>query len=108
MPPGLQLTAPREMQIDVYVVYYDPPLQSGEVRTRAILSGISQGTEMNLFSGNNPFVEKEFDKELRLFVNRKETLSGSIHRPGQSTPGWILTRTRKISGTNRWSFTGGV
>lgn len=75
MPLELQLIAPGEI---TFVQYEDPALQSGEVRARAIMSGISHGTEMNLFTGNNPFVEKEFDKELRLFVPRKEPLIDSV------------------------------
>lgn len=74
-PIELQLTAPREL---AFVPYDDPPLQSGEVRARAIMSGVSHGTELNLFTGNNPFVEQEFDEELRLFVPRKEPLADSL------------------------------
>ena len=43
------------------------PLAAGEVRARAILSGISHGTEMKLYRGASPFGEKEFDADLRLF-----------------------------------------
>lgn len=75
MPLELQLTAPREL---AFVSYDDPPLQPGEVRARAIASGISHGTEMNLFTGHNPFVEQEFDAQLRLFVPRTEPLSDSV------------------------------
>ena len=75
MPLEIQLTAPREL---AFVSYDDSPLLSGEVRARAIKSGISHGTEMNLYTGNNPFVEREFDPELRLFVPRQEPLSDSI------------------------------
>jgi len=75
MPLELQLTSPRELTL---VSYEDPPLQFSEVRAQAIMSGISHGTEMNLFTGNNPFVEKEFNTELRLFVPMKESQSGSI------------------------------
>jgi 2-desacetyl-2-hydroxyethyl bacteriochlorophyllide A dehydrogenase len=75
MPLELQLTGPHEVAL---ISYDDPPLQSGEVRAQAIMSGISHGTEMNLFTGNNPFREQEFDPELRLFVPRKEPLPGSI------------------------------
>jgi len=74
MPLELQLKTPGQL---TFVPYDDPPLQPGEVRARAIISGISHGTELNLFSGNNPFVDKEFDNKLRLFVPR---------RPGQSGP----------------------
>jgi 2-desacetyl-2-hydroxyethyl bacteriochlorophyllide A dehydrogenase len=75
MPLELQLIAPREVAL---VAYDDPPLQSGEVRAHAIASGISHGTEMNLFTGNNPFVEQEFDPGLRLFVPRQTPLPDSI------------------------------
>jgi len=75
MPLELQLTSPREL---TFVSYEDPPLQFSEVRAQAVMSGISHGTEMNLFTGNNPFVEKEFNTELRLFVPMKESQSGSI------------------------------
>jgi 2-desacetyl-2-hydroxyethyl bacteriochlorophyllide A dehydrogenase len=75
MPLELQLKAPREIAL---VPYDDPPLRPGEVRARAIVSGISHGTEMNLFTGDNPFVEQEFDRELRLFVPRLEAVAGSI------------------------------
>ena len=71
----VQLIAPREL---TFVSYDDPPLQSGEVRGRAIMSGISHGTEMNLFTGNNPFVEQGFEPELRLFVPRQAPLIGSL------------------------------
>jgi 2-desacetyl-2-hydroxyethyl bacteriochlorophyllide A dehydrogenase len=75
MPLELQLIAPRQV---AFVPYDDPPLQAGEVRARAIASGISHGTEMNLFTGNNPFVEQEFDPDLRLFVPRQAPLPDSI------------------------------
>ncbi len=75
MPLELQLTAPREL---AFVAYDDPPLQAGEVRAQAISSGISHGTELNLFSGHNPFADQEFDPELRLFVPRQEALSDSV------------------------------
>ena len=69
MPLELQLTSPREL---TFVSYEDPPVQFSEVRAQAVMSGISHGTEMNLFTGNNPLVEKEFDQKLRLFVPRRE------------------------------------
>ncbi len=75
MPLELQLPAPGEL---AFVSYDDPPLQPGEVRAQAIMSGVSHGTEMNLFTGNNPFVEQEFDHDLRLFVPRQAPLPDSI------------------------------
>src|SRR4051794_16160790 len=42
---------------------------AGEVRARALLSGISHGTELQLWRGSSPFHGRRFDPELRLFVD---------------------------------------
>ena len=39
-----------------------------EVRVRALVSGISHGTELNLYRGSSAFADREFDRELRAFV----------------------------------------
>jgi 2-desacetyl-2-hydroxyethyl bacteriochlorophyllide A dehydrogenase len=75
MPLELQLVAPRKV---VLAPYEEAPLQPGEVCARAVMSGISHGTEMNLYTGNNPFVDQEFDRELRLFVPREEDATDTI------------------------------
>ena len=67
MPRRLEVASPRHVEL---VAYEDAPLQPHQVRARAVLSGISHGTELNLFRGTSPFEEKEFDPELRLFRSR--------------------------------------
>jgi threonine dehydrogenase-like Zn-dependent dehydrogenase len=47
---------------------HERPLEPGEVRLRSVLSGISHGTEMNLYRGTSPFSDHVFDPELRVFV----------------------------------------
>ena len=44
------------------------PLRPGEVRLRARMSGISHGTELNLYRGTSAFADKVFDRGLRAFV----------------------------------------
>jgi 2-desacetyl-2-hydroxyethyl bacteriochlorophyllide A dehydrogenase len=39
-----------------------------EVRVRALVSGISHGTELNLYRGTSAFDDRVFDRELRAFV----------------------------------------
>jgi threonine dehydrogenase-like Zn-dependent dehydrogenase len=39
-----------------------------EVRVRALVSGISHGTELNLYRGSSAFADRLFDRELRAFV----------------------------------------
>ncbi len=65
MPRELQLTAPRTLAL---VPYEDRPLQPNEIRAQALYSGISHGTELNLYRGTSPFHDKRFDPDLRLFV----------------------------------------
>lgn len=65
MPEELLLAGPHEL---VFRTYEQAPLGRGEVRAQGILSGISHGTELNLYRGTSPFDRKRFDPELRLFV----------------------------------------
>lgn len=65
MPREYTLARPRELQFNTYE---DAPLAPDEVRAQAVLSGISHGTELNLFRGTAPFHDKRFDPDLRLFV----------------------------------------
>ena len=59
------LVAPRDLRL---VPVPDRPLQANEVRAEAVVSGISHGTELNLYRGTSPFDRRRFDPELRLFV----------------------------------------
>jgi threonine dehydrogenase-like Zn-dependent dehydrogenase len=45
-----------------------PALEPREVRVRALISGISHGTELNLYRGTSAFADREFDHKLRAFV----------------------------------------
>jgi threonine dehydrogenase-like Zn-dependent dehydrogenase len=47
---------------------HERPLEPGEVRLRSVLSGISHGTETNLYRGTSPFSDHRFDPDLRAFV----------------------------------------
>lgn len=69
MSRELRVIGPRQLEL---VDDNDPPLQPGEVRAQAIVSGISHGTEMNLYRGTSPFHARRFDRDLRLFVEVPE------------------------------------
>jgi len=45
-----------------------PRLRPREIRVRALLSGISHGTELNLYRGTSAFADRVFDRELRALV----------------------------------------
>jgi threonine dehydrogenase-like Zn-dependent dehydrogenase len=65
MPREFVVTAPYTIE---YRDYEDAPLLPDQVRVRAIVSGIKHGTEMSLYSGDTPFVDRVFDPELRMFI----------------------------------------
>lgn len=44
------------------------PLAQAEVRVRTLFSGISAGTEMTAYRGSNPYLQKRWDAERRLFL----------------------------------------
>jgi threonine dehydrogenase-like Zn-dependent dehydrogenase len=62
---GLLLTSPRSLE---FVELESRPLDAGEVRLRSLISGISHGTELNLYRGTAPFASKTFDPHHRSFV----------------------------------------
>jgi threonine dehydrogenase-like Zn-dependent dehydrogenase len=62
----LTLRGPRDLAFEE--VDHERALGEREVRLRAVLSGISQGTEMNLYRGTSPFDGSVFDPELRSFI----------------------------------------
>jgi 2-desacetyl-2-hydroxyethyl bacteriochlorophyllide A dehydrogenase len=61
----MQLVGPRDL---AFRAYEEPALKPDEVRARAVLSGISHGTEINLYRGTSPFDRKRFARDLRLFL----------------------------------------
>jgi 2-desacetyl-2-hydroxyethyl bacteriochlorophyllide A dehydrogenase len=65
MSRELIVTAPRTVAI---VDREDQELEPGRLRARALVSGISHGTELQLWRGTSAFRGRRFDTDLRLFV----------------------------------------
>ncbi|HEV2872407.1 MAG TPA: oxidoreductase, partial [Actinomycetota bacterium] len=65
MPRTLVLDGPRRLRLSDQPTR---PLRAGEIRLRAMLSGISHGTELSLYRGTSAFTDKVFDRGLRAFV----------------------------------------
>src|SRR5215216_4426971 len=65
MPRTLVLDGPRQLHLSDQSAR---PLRPGEIRLRALLSGISHGTELSLYRGTSAFTDKVFDRGLRAFV----------------------------------------
>lgn len=65
MPVAVAFTAPESVQI---VEEAERSLGPGEVRVRTLFSGISAGTEMSAYRGTNPYLNKRWDEDRRLFI----------------------------------------
>jgi threonine dehydrogenase-like Zn-dependent dehydrogenase len=65
-----------------------PPLQPREIRVRAQISGISHGTELNLYRGTSAFADRAFDRDLRAFI-----------RPDPPRPAYPATLGYELVGT---------
>jgi threonine dehydrogenase-like Zn-dependent dehydrogenase len=65
-PAALILTAPRRLEFEPLG---EQPLGPDEVLIRTLFSGISAGTELTQYRGTNPFMNRGWDEERRLFVD---------------------------------------
>ena len=70
MPQVLTLVGPRSLEIRE--LEPQSALRPGQARLRSVVSGISHGTELNLYRGTSPFHDKDFDREARLFRPRSK------------------------------------
>jgi threonine dehydrogenase-like Zn-dependent dehydrogenase len=82
---ALLLEAPRTLRLRDEEA---PELAGREIRVRALISGISHGTELNLYRGTSAFADRVFDRELRAFV-----------RPEPSGPTYPATLGYELVGT---------
>lgn len=64
MPLEIIVQSPKKI---VFREYEDRDPVGEEVLVQTLVSGIKSGTELNLYSGANPFVKEVWDHELRLF-----------------------------------------
>jgi 2-desacetyl-2-hydroxyethyl bacteriochlorophyllide A dehydrogenase len=66
----------------------DAPLGPTDVRLRTLYSGISAGTELTFYRGTNPYLDKHWDNDVRLFVpkGRSKTAKASANRLVSALP----------------------
>jgi 2-desacetyl-2-hydroxyethyl bacteriochlorophyllide A dehydrogenase len=82
----VELTAPRVVQVRDY---QPPEPAAGEVRVRTLYSGISAGTELAYYRGTNPYLEKQWDPEVELFLPGDSTFSYPVTDWGYSEVGEV-------------------
>ena len=65
MARSLVLEGPRNLRLQADET---PVIGPRDVHVRAVLSGISHGTELSLYRGTSGFTDQVFDRELRAFL----------------------------------------
>ena len=70
----VELTEPRVVGLRDFPT---PEPGVGEVRVRTMYSGISAGTELTIYRGTNPYLDKQWDPHTALFLPGSRFLSGS-------------------------------
>lgn len=67
---AMMYEGPRQLKV---IDAPDLPMGPGQVRIKTLYSGVSHGTEMNVYRGAAPFFRRKMDRATRLFVPAEET-----------------------------------
>jgi 2-desacetyl-2-hydroxyethyl bacteriochlorophyllide A dehydrogenase len=65
-------------------------LRPDEVRIRTLYSGISAGTELTAYRGSNPYLNKKWDEERRLFVDGATSIEYPVNGWGYEEVGQVI------------------
>jgi 2-desacetyl-2-hydroxyethyl bacteriochlorophyllide A dehydrogenase len=82
----VELKGPRVVGVRQYPT---PEPGSGEIRVRTLYSGISAGTELAMYRGTNPYLEKQWDADAALFLPGQSTFHYPVDVWGYSEVGEI-------------------
>jgi 2-desacetyl-2-hydroxyethyl bacteriochlorophyllide A dehydrogenase len=83
----VQITAPHHVEV---IDQPTPQLRAGEVRVRTTYSGISAGTELTAYRGSNPYLNRSWDPDLRVFTEDVDGLSYPVAGLGYSEVGQVV------------------
>jgi 2-desacetyl-2-hydroxyethyl bacteriochlorophyllide A dehydrogenase len=92
-------TGPGEVAV---AEYEERPLGPGEVRLATLYSGISAGTELTAYRGSNPYLNKRWDGERRLFVeDAQATLQYPVEGWGYEEVGEVTEAATDVRAVKR-------
>ena len=90
----VELTEPRSVGIRTYD---DPAPGPGEVAVRTWYSGISAGTELGMYRGTNPYLDRRWDGEMAMFFSGGATFSYPLDVWGYSEVGAVEAVGAEVS-----------
>jgi 2-desacetyl-2-hydroxyethyl bacteriochlorophyllide A dehydrogenase len=82
----VQLSQPKHVEVRDYPT---PEPGAGEVLIRTLYSGISAGTELATYRGTNPYLEKQWDPDVGLFLPGEATFDYPVDVWGYSEVGVV-------------------
>jgi 2-desacetyl-2-hydroxyethyl bacteriochlorophyllide A dehydrogenase len=91
----VQITAPHCVEV---IDQPTPELRSGHVRVRTSFSGISAGTELTAYRGSNPYLNRTWDPDLRLFVDGSNGIGYPLAGLGYSEVGRVVEVAPDVAG----------
>jgi 2-desacetyl-2-hydroxyethyl bacteriochlorophyllide A dehydrogenase len=91
----VSFTSPRVAEV---VPEPDLPLTDDQVRLRTMFSGISAGTELTAYRGSNPYLNKRWDRDLRLFLDGDTTYAYPVDGWGYEEVGEVVEIGAKVTG----------
>jgi 2-desacetyl-2-hydroxyethyl bacteriochlorophyllide A dehydrogenase len=83
----VSFTSPRVAEV---VDDSDSLLGPDEVRLRTLYSGISAGTELTAYRGSNPYLNKRWDSDTRLFVDGSTSIEYPVNGWGYEEVGEVV------------------
>lgn len=87
MSQTVQVTSPRRVEV---IEQPSIELRPGQIRVRTSFSGISAGTELTAYRGTNPYLNRSWDPDQRLFVEGTSGLNYPIAGLGYSEVGEVV------------------
>ncbi|HEU4948140.1 MAG TPA: zinc-binding dehydrogenase [Kribbella sp.] len=87
MPAVVRFTGPRSVELADEPA---APLGPGSVRVRTAYSGISAGTELTAYRGSNPYLNRHWDPDDRLFTAGEPTVAYPVTGWGYSEVGQVV------------------
>ena len=87
MPRVVSFDAPLSVSV---VEEPEKPLAPGHVRLRTLYSGISAGTELTAYRGSNPYLNRRWDPQSRLFVEGEVGLTYPVRGWGYEECGEVV------------------
>jgi 2-desacetyl-2-hydroxyethyl bacteriochlorophyllide A dehydrogenase len=91
----VQITSPRCVEV---IEQPAKALGPGQVRVHTSFSGISAGTELTAYRGTNPYLNKSWDPDLRVFVDDASSLHYPVAGLGYSEVGEVVEVAPDVAG----------